>query len=180
MTMKCKICSHPRRLDIDREIVKGGNLARIAKNFDLPYNSLYNHAQSHTTRQLAQAWEKRDLEESHNLLGKIDEIIYAAEDIFRRNYEAKKDGIALKALDSKRSTIELLAKISYSLHQAKVTELELARIESGQGDYNREQEYQERLKILTDEELKMLLRLSEKLESQDPTMIILRDKPNEF
>ena len=44
--------------------------------------------------------------------------------IFHRNFDEKKDVLALKALAEQRSILELLAKISHTLHQNKITELE--------------------------------------------------------
>lgn len=140
MTMVCKICSHPKRLEIDREIVQGGNLSKIARKYGLPYNSLYNHSQNHLSRQLVQAYEKKELAESLNLLNRIEDMLNKAEEIFNRNYEAKKDLTALKALGEQRNTIELLAKIAAYLHETRALELQ-----SKQEDYEtrREREEQE-------------------------------------
>jgi len=176
MTMQCKICSHSKRLEIDREVVRSGNLAKIAKEFGLPYSSLYAHAQNHVTRQLATAWEKKEMEESFDLLNRIDSIISRTEKIFKRNFDAQKDSLALKALDSQRNTIELLAKISYSLHQAKLAEVELMREQSGESQTALQEEQNERLRILTTPELEMLERLTRKVSMQS-SEIIIPEKP---
>src|SRR5512133_2037616 len=131
MKRECSICTDPQRLEIDRAIVNGGSLASIAKKFEVSYSTLNRHAAEHISRQLAKAWEKRELADSHDLLNKIDNMISKAEDIFNRNYRAKRDVTALKALDSQRNTIDLLARISYNLHQARLAELELSRQKSG-------------------------------------------------
>lgn len=140
--MKCVICSHPKRIEIDRAIINSKNLSKVAKTFDVGYTSVFNHAKDHVTRQLATAMEKKESDEGMDLLQRIDQIIRRAEKIFKRNYDTGKDLIALKALDSQKSTIELLAKISYSLHQAKITELEMTRQEIG------EQQQQENMVIV--------------------------------
>lgn len=177
MANACRICGHSNRLEIDREIVKGGNLAKIAKNFGVPYHSLYSHAQEHVSRQLAQVYEKRQLNQDFDLLSKIDSIISRAEKIFKRNYEAQKDGIALKALDSQRSTIELLAKISYSLHQAKLAEIELLHQQSGDTDQHEAEKFQKLLGILTIAELEMFQKLQDKIINQTPTVILPDEYP---
>lgn len=176
--MKCLICSDSRRLEIDREIVSSGNIAKIAKQFGVSYSSLYAHSLSHVTRQLATALEKRDTEESFNLLGRIDTIIQRAESIFHRNFEKGSDVTALKALDSQRSTIELLAKISYSLHQAKLAEMEMLNHNSDGDHEEREQEFQESLSILTIPELELLQKLQTKISTQDSKMIIIPEQPD--
>jgi hypothetical protein len=130
MTMICKICSHTKRLKIDRDIVQGGNLTKIAKKYGVPYHSLYSHSKEHLSRQLVQAWEKKDLAESMNLMHRIDQIIIRADDIFQRNYDKEKDALALKALGEQRATIDLLGKISAYLHEIRAMELQ-----SQQGDY---------------------------------------------
>lgn len=172
MSMQCKICSHNKRLEIDREIVRSGNIAKIAKDFRVPYSSLYAHAQNHVARQLATAWEKKELDESFDLLTRIDSIIKRTEQIFKRNYDAQKDSLALKALDSQRNTIELLAKISYSLHQAKLAEVELMREQTGESQRMINEANQGRLKVLTIAELEMLERLTNKIVNQTTEIII--------
>lgn len=176
--MMCKICSDTRRLEVDREIIQGGNIARIAKKFDLPYNSLYNHAQNHISRQLAQAWDKKQMEQDFDLLGRIDQIILRAENIFKRNYAKGHDATALKALDSQRNTIELLAKISYSLHQSKLAEIELMQMQSGESKQQQEQQFQESLKVLTMAELQMLQALQDKIINQTKKVIIPNNSPD--
>lgn len=171
--MKCSICCHPNRLAIDREIVKNGNLSAIAKNFGVGYNSLYAHSKDHVSRQLTQAFEKKALEENFDLLGKIDRIITRAEDIFQRNYKNKHDVTALKALDSQRNTIELLAKISYSLHQAKVAEIELKRMEQGDDEQDELEDYQQKLSILTMDELKLYQQLVNKIETGNKSILVI-------
>lgn len=175
MAMSCTICSNLNRLSIDRDIVQGGNLTSIAKKYDVSYGSLYGHSQNHISRQLAKAWADKDMTESLDMLGRIDQIISRAEKIFRRNYEQGKDLIALKAIGEQRQTLELLAKISYSLHQAKLTELELMRTTSGQDETEADNLLTERLAILTNAELETLMAIQKKLETGNKNIIILKD-----
>ena len=176
MGMICKICSHPRRLDMDRRIVQGDAIAKIAKDFGVSYSSLYSHSREHISRQMMQHADKVKLEESHELLAKIDGIITRAEDIFQRNYKKGKDIVALKALSEQRSTIQLLASISYALHQAKLQELEIRKMESGEADFQEKEEFRERLQVLTTAELKMFQRIMNKVEEQDPEIIVIPDE----
>ena len=61
MPMACKVCNHPQRLKIDREIVQGKSLAGISKRYGVPWNSLDSHKSNHLSRQLVQAYEKKEL-----------------------------------------------------------------------------------------------------------------------
>ena len=166
MTMVCKICSDSNRLAVDREIVAGGNLSKIAKEYNVPYGSLYNHAQEHLSRQLVGAYEKKSLVESMDLLAMIEGILEKAGQIFDRNFEKKRDALALKALSEQRSTIELLAKIASFLHQARALELQAQETA---------EEFplatSEDLAVFTDEELKLMVSMGMKLQ-KDPSLVI--------
>ena len=179
MKRECLICLDENRLQIDRAVIGGGSLASIAKKFNVSYSALTRHAANHISRQLAKAWEKRDLAESHDLLNRIDGLLQKAEQIFDRNYRAKRDVTALKALAEQRSTYDLLARISFNLHQAKLSELELARQKSGDDLISLEEDYQQKLQILTTAELKMLQRLQTKVLHQTETVII-KDRPQSY
>lgn len=177
MTRVCQICTHSKRLAIDRELVQGRGLTDISKKYDVNYQSLYAHSQNHISRQLAQCYEKKQLEEDFHLLDRIDQMLTRVEKIFRRNYAKKRDGMALKALSEQRQTFELLAKISYALHQAKLTELELAKQEAGEVDIIEEQRYQEKLNVLSLDELRLFHQLVDKIEKQDKSQKIEIPRP---
>ena len=179
MAQSCIICSHPKRLEIDREVIQRHSLAKICRDFCLPYASLYEHSKHHVTRQLAQAFEKQSLIEGNKLMEIIDDLIIKAQTIFDRNYAKGADVTALKAIDSIRGTIDLLAKISYQLHQAKMAELELLREKNVNRSNNRNDELEENLKCLTVEELRLFQRLQNKILHQNKD-VIRRDKPGDF
>ena len=100
MTMVCKICSHPKRLEIDRAAISQGNLSRIAREYNVSWSSLNNHVQNHLTHQLATALQKKETIEMFDLADKLTITLKKAERIFRRNYEEHKDNTALRALDT--------------------------------------------------------------------------------
>jgi hypothetical protein len=176
MANVCTICNHPNRLEIDRKIVEGLNLAKIAKEFHVPYHSIYQHSQKHITRQLLAVADKKLMIEGNELLETISKIITRAERIFRRNYNDKKDLLALKALDSQRNTIQLLSNISAQLHAAKIAELQLAKDSGEDKQAQLEQEYQNKIQILSIEELKVYQRLQNKILHQNSDIIILDSK----
>ena len=59
MTMRCKICNHDLRIDIDRQLVMGKNKGTIAKKFDVSLSSLSRHEANHLSRQLLQHYDKK-------------------------------------------------------------------------------------------------------------------------
>jgi transposase-like protein len=176
MSNDCKVCNSPDRLAIDRAVVEGKNLAKIAQEYDVPYHSLYAHSQNHISRQLATVMEKKLVIESNELMETITRIITRAEHIFKRNYIAKKDLLALKALDSQRNTIQLLSNISAQLHAAKIAELQLKKDQSGIDIEEAKAKQAERLAFLTFEELHVYLRLTNKMIYNNNDQIISNNK----
>ena len=176
MARKCQICTHPNRLEIDRDIVGGRALRAIAEKFPLQYQALWRHSTNCISRQLSQAVERQSIEERHNLLSRIDDMLGKAQAILDRNYKAGKDGLALKAIDSQRNTISLLASISYQLHQAKIAELEAKTLESGGDIKSRMTKVREGLKVLTDRELKLYMKLNRKIDKRDASIKIIPDE----
>lgn len=167
MPRSCQVCNHPKRLQIDREIIDGKSKSGIASGYGVPAHSLSYHAEHHLSRQLTQAYEKKGLAESMDLLSRIDKILSRAEKIFTRNYEKNNmggDTLALKALGEQRSTIELLAKISAYLHQAR-----LAELENNQNHFQQEQQAlrQEGMARLSFDELEVLLYLQRRMQGEE-------------
>lgn len=129
MGLSCSVCNHSKRLEIDREIAQGKSYSGIARSYGLHNEAVRRHAENHLSRQLRQAYELKEREHGMDLLNRIDEILNKAESIFQRNYDKGKDKIALQALSEQRNTIELLAKVSYYLHEAKRLEAEAQQAE---------------------------------------------------
>lgn len=173
MTRVCLICSHPKRLQIDQAIVQGATLAKIARDFDVPPNSLYPHSKDHLSRQLAQAYQRKEALESLNLLGEIEDLLHRTKVILTQAEQDKRYTLALKAIAEARGVYELLSRIAFSLHQARTAELELERAKAHDIGQEAEMEFQEALKVLTMPELELLEKLSEKIQKADPKIKIL-------
>ena len=166
MSQVCRICNHTDRLGIDRELAQGKSKAAISRQYGVTTDSLSNHEATHLSRQLTQAYEKKELAESMDLLARIEDILSKAKQIFDRNYKLGKDGLALKALGEQRSTIELLAKIASFLHQARALELE-AEATAEEFPLATSEE----LAVFTDAELKLMVSMGVKLQ-KDPSLIV--------
>lgn len=172
MPQVCHCCTNSQRLLIDRQLVEGVSIAQVSRSFGIPYNSVFNH-KSHISRQLTQVLARQETIHNFNLLEKIDQIILRAEDLFQRNYDKGRDGLALKALAESRNTVELLAKISFQLEQTRQAELELARIQSGEVTIELQDDFQSKLSVLNSAELQVLVQLQEKLETGDSTIVVI-------
>lgn len=162
MGMRCKVCNHPAKLLIEREIVKGVALLKIAQKYNVSYMSVRFHAQNHLSHQLVAAWNKKHGIEAMGLMEEIDGIVQKAKLIFERNFDkntATGDGLALKALDSQRLTFELLCKIAQLYHEIRMKELEAATAEVDP-KIQQIKDYQNAAKAnLSNEELAVLMKL---------------------
>lgn len=156
MGMTCTICNHSERLEIDRALVEGKSYQSISKTYGVDAQAVSRHAQNHLSRQLTKAYETRSMSENMDLMNRIDRMIDNAETIFQRNFDKKKDYLALQALNTQKSVIELLAKISAYLHQSRAMELETSAKED---DY----EIQQAVSKLELCELELLGKIQDKL-----------------
>jgi hypothetical protein len=173
MPMVCTICSSKDRLQIDREIVEGKSYEAISRLHRVSSAAVSNHAGSHLSRQLTQSFAQRQAMENMNLLARIDKILSRAEQIFRRNFKAKHDHVALKALGESRCTIELLSKIAFALHQARADEL---AAQSGAYEARRNADEQAFIQMaldrLTPQEADLWARLLSKIHGQTDEPIV--------
>lgn len=178
MAQACIICNHSSRLEIDRALVAGKSLAGINREFGVSMNSLANHRDRHLSRQMIQAWEKKELMEGMNILGELEGLITRTKRILDEAERTKKYNTALSAIREARGSYELMSKIVYSMHQAKITELELERTKEQAGQQNDEAEVAEGLKILTMDELKVFNKLIQKVHTQNSSMnpLVLRNR----
>lgn len=179
MGQNCLVCIHPNRTEMDRAIVQGCNLTALAEQYNVSYDSLYNHSKEHLPKSLTEAFAKKDLAQKYNLLTEIEEIIHHAKEIFHRNAAQGKDVVALKSLAEVRQTLDLLSRTVYMYHQARLLELELQKRQDESDGVAAKQAIEESYKHLTFAELKMWQRLQKKLIDRS-NVIIIPDKPSEF
>ena len=112
MTMVCKICSDKRRLEIDRELVRGGNVSKIAKEYGVSYGSLYGHSRRCVTRQLMKSEEMRERLTAQNLFDEIDFLVEKSKDILERADVNDEHMVSLKAIGELRANYEFLTRLA--------------------------------------------------------------------
>ncbi len=172
MPDRCDLCKHKDRLEMERAYLQGEAYLKISKTYNVPYHAVRNHMQNHLTRQIVQAYERKRLDESFDILNRIDNILSKTETIFERNYDQKRDGMALKAIGEQRNILELLSKISYALHQEK----QLEQDADAQDDLEeKEQEVNKALDKLNTNEVQMLFHLQMKMQGETTKTIIHPD-----
>jgi transposase-like protein len=110
--MVCKICSDRRRLDIDRELVRAGNISKIAKKFGVSYGSLYAHRKKCVTRQLLKSEEMRQMLTAQNLFNEIDFLVEKSKDILERADVNNEHMVSLRAISELRASYEFLTRLA--------------------------------------------------------------------
>ncbi len=119
MTMACKICNNSKRLEIDRDLVAGKNISKLAKKYGVPRASLDYHKATHLSRQLLKAQETRDLLTAERLTDDIEFMLKAGREIFDEAREDKSHCWSLGALASLRETWAFVAKVHSMIQEEK-------------------------------------------------------------
>ena len=126
MAQVCRVCQLGRSTvrKLEQDYINGLSKMNLSRKYGIGYDSVSNHINNHLTYKIAKGAEKQLTQDGLNLMQKIDELYDYMKIIFQRNFDKKRDGMALKALSEQRFTLELLAKISYALHPNKLLEIE--------------------------------------------------------
>ena len=138
----CKACLHPKRRDIDRQLVQGVPGAEVARRFGVPARSLYNHMKKHLHHQLVSAVMKQKDRHETDLADDLFGLLQRAKAILD---VAEADGrlpLALKAIGESRSTIMTLAQIAEMIEKKRSTDRHTAhrvQVEELKSKLNREE-----------------------------------------
>lgn len=167
MTQICSICNHPKRALIDQALVKGQAIATISQKFNCSRYALTNHSEKHLSRQLLKAWSIKDGIEGMNILAEIQTLIDRTKTILDKAEERNKYGTALLAIREVRNSYELLSKIAFSLNQARLSELEMLRLQKDDEETVKTHDYSKQLQILSMNELNIFIKIIRKITKQD-------------
>lgn len=74
MPNTCTICPHPRREEIDRQLVLRTPYRQVAEAFNVSPNAVYRHLRGHLPETLAQARETADLARGEDLLAEVRDL----------------------------------------------------------------------------------------------------------
>jgi hypothetical protein len=178
MPRVCSVCVHDRRLEIDRRLIQRvGNYTEIAEEFGLGMPAIRNHALNHLSRQLSTTYGRRELLQSTEMVDELKEVLENAKSIFHRNYTEGRDNTALKALDSIRMTLELVARIAAYIHEAKMMEERANQQTAEELHQEQDQKFlRQAISRLNNSELEMLDRLISKASGETDEVIIPEEK----
>lgn len=176
MARQCQVCIHEKRFEIEQKMIRGINITTLAKEYNISYDSLYDHKKSHIPKSLLQVQEKLNLSERFDILTELEQIVSKTKDIFNLAYADEKYSTALKALDSQKGTYDVLCRMLALYQQTLALENENLKLKSGDNDEEREAEanriFTEKIKVLTESELLILSKLQDKINNQSDEVII--------
>ena len=191
MTNVCKICTHPKVREINKRLVEGGIVRQLAKEFDVSLNSLYRHKLEHLPKKLIQAFKSSFIKHNNSLVERAEEIqneeiqhgfdlqegFMFVKDQTLELYELNKkkgfNALALKCLDSLRQTYGMIISILDKIAAQKELELAILKEKSGEKLQAEKEKFEQDIKILNFEELKMLQRIQNKITNQTDETLIL-------
>lgn len=120
MAQPCKVCNHPERLEIDRGLLEGRSKAALARAFAVPADCVERHARKHVQAALAKATEGREALYGNRLVDHVIALQERTQAIL--DGAAKDPTLALKAIASARSNLELMARLHGQLKDRTVNQ----------------------------------------------------------
>lgn len=173
ISSRCSICQSESVEEINREVAEGGNLARIAEHYSVPYHALYSHARNH----VPSSESRKQLEEKQSMLANMDSNIHSLEEMLRVAKEKKNTDQALKIMTELRACNQQRMSLATVVEQAMTARAKFIMDRQSANDQEQENNisFDERIKVLNTPELLMLERLLLKIETQNSDMYILPD-----
>lgn len=110
MPRVCTICTHERRLEIDRALIAEEALRDIARRYATSKDALARHRE-HIPKRLSKAREAEEIAQAETLLDKLKELNAETRAILQETREAQDHDLSLKALTRLEKQLELEAKL---------------------------------------------------------------------
>jgi hypothetical protein len=118
----CKICSHPKRLEIDRKLVQGQTMASISKEYGMSEAAVLNHRDHHLSRQLKQAQDKKSLMASQSLYEEVDNILNKIQSLMKQAEDNGHIATAIMGVREWRSTLQFVTNLAIQLKELEMQE----------------------------------------------------------
>ena len=122
MTMKCQCCSHKNAKSINKAIVSGQTLSKIAKEYRVSYNSIYYHSQNHLSVALLKSHKTREFMHSNDLMAEIKSLYERSLIILNKAENSNKLATAVGAIAQVRGNLEFVVKLMISCQEQMLNE----------------------------------------------------------
>jgi len=114
----CKCCTHPRRAELDRELVANRRPYRsIAQDFAVSADSVFRHQRDHLPKVLVQAEGAKDIAQADDLLAQLKGLNEKARELAAKAESAGDYRAALMAIRELTRLLELTARVTGELDQ---------------------------------------------------------------
>jgi transposase-like protein len=134
MPRRCKICDSPRRLEIDRALIRGQTaIAKIAREFSVQESNLYRHSKKCLVNVLALAEQAQGIARGRDLKAELLKLSRRAE---RLCDEAERKGQLNAAISAIRELSRLVALEGQFFPQATRGRISVEAVQSLVSDFN--------------------------------------------
>ena len=117
MPQTCSICIHADREAIDRALVAGGTLRKIAEQYSVSSTALHRH-KAHIPPAVAKAHEAEEVAEADRLLSAVRDLMVSAIETIDQAEHAGELRTKLAAIREARETAKLLLEVYGELQTA--------------------------------------------------------------
>jgi len=114
----CTVCRHPRRSEIDKELVAGEPLRVLAKRTGTSVGALFRHRRDHIPAALAKAKDASEKVEARTLFERLHTLSHETRTILREARESGNHGLALNAIGRAEKQLELEARLLGELNES--------------------------------------------------------------
>ena len=118
MPRKCSVCEHIQVKEIDKSLVNGTGLRKIAKRFSLSTTAVYRH-KKHLNGTLIKASEIKKITHADNLMEQISNLQSRALNILSKTEQAQDWRAATGAIREARGCLELLCRLAGELKEVQ-------------------------------------------------------------
>jgi excinuclease UvrABC nuclease subunit len=112
MPRTCTVCTHEKRLEVERALVRREPYRNIAERFSLSTAALSRHAKEHLPDRIKKVSEEEEFREALDIAEQLKAINDASLAVLKEARERKRPETALKAIDRIYRQIGLQLKIT--------------------------------------------------------------------
>lgn len=134
---QCQCCAHPRRPELDRDLVRGTSLRAVARKYGLKDDAVHRHTKSHLTeemrreiavdlkRERAQEVATELNDERLDIASTYDALARRVERLITKAEEADNDTLALASMEGLRKVLHDIGTIQGKLAQQLTVQVTL-------------------------------------------------------
>jgi hypothetical protein len=163
MGRKCGVCLLSSRKEVDKLLINNERLSDISRKYGVAEHSLAYHRDHHLSRQLLKATELKENSNALDVLLELENLLSRTKRILDKAEARDKNQLALSAIKELRSCYELISKITFAMHEARLSELEMERVRAGEPDEEKSQLLNQMLDSITSEEYELFCKLNLKM-----------------